>query len=86
MSFKKKKNKRFDKPKQPIRKDKLMMHIDSIDECIKQASEYVKNMPGCTLKEAQTASDKVMVLYKALETLEDQLDEIEDGFYREGFK
>ena len=41
MSFKKKKNKRFDKPKQKAHKDKLMNHLEGIEESLKDAVKCV---------------------------------------------
>lgn len=82
MSFKKRKNKRFDKPKQPIRKDKLQMHIDSIGECIKQAQDYLDNkMTGCSKEEAEKAEDTLDDLHHELDILIGDIGDLVDGFY-----
>jgi len=82
VSFKKRKNKRFDKPRPPIRKDKLQMHIDSIGECIKQARHYLdKEMISCSKEEAEKAEDTLDDLQFEFYKLSDTIGDIVDGFY-----
>lgn len=77
MSYKKRKNKAFDKKKPPIRKDALMMRIDAISECVLDLKAWMKkNGKGVTPFEADKAYKECIDIYWEFLDIENELEDI----------